>query len=150
MAFRFLLISRQADKILFCPDMYTYVCFERAWSNKVRKSRDRGASGWRGSEGKRRRKMEIRVNTGPSSLRENKGSVIWEFSSGASIDNNLAQPYIQRKYNANLSFATPVPFSRTGTLSTSVSICQPYVSTVDQWWMALGNWLKRVAQLFSR
>lgn len=58
-----------------------------------------------GEVGKRRRKMEIRVNTGPSSSRENKGSVIWEFSSGASVDNNLAQPYIQQKYNAELSFA---------------------------------------------
>lgn len=53
--------------------------------------------------------MEIRVNTGPSSPRENKSSVIWEFSSGASIDNNLAQPYIQQKYKA-FFFCSRIPF----------------------------------------
>lgn len=72
-----------------------------------------------GRVGRRRRKMEIRVNTGPSSPRENKSSVIWEFSSGASIDNNLAQPYIQQKYNVKLSFSSWVPF-RAETLFESI------------------------------
>lgn len=54
-------------------------------------------------KGEERWKFEL--IRGPSSSRENKGSVIWEFSSGASVDNNLAQPYIQQKYNAELSFA---------------------------------------------
>lgn len=74
-----------------------------------------------GRVGRGRRKMEIRVNTGPSSPRENKSSVIWEFSSGASIDNNLAQPYIQQKYNVKLSFAREY-LSERGHFSNRISI----------------------------
>lgn len=79
------------------------VSFDASFWKGLKVKVENGGQG--GRVGRRRRKMEIRVNTGPSSPRENKSSVIWEFSSGASIDNNLAQPYIQQKYNVKLSFA---------------------------------------------